>query len=107
MHNKYTAENIRAIIESDRQVLFSTYAIGRPDNWICDTRTKDLVCVANWLSSELKIIGLSDTDRITQQWKFNRESRADADLFQCAADIMNEAIAGNIEQNRKHHRRWG
>jgi hypothetical protein len=107
MTNTYTAENIKEIIEINRESLFASYAVGRPDNWSCDSRTKDLVCIATWLSIELTAIGLSDTDRRTQQCKFNRESRGNIDLFECAANIMNESLAGNVEQNRIPHHRWG
>ena len=107
MTDIYTAENVKAAIEADREALFAAYAIGRPENWSVDIRTKDLVCIAAWLQNELTIVGISDTDRRTQQWKFNRESRADNDLFDCAAKIMNEALDGNVEQNRIPHRRWG
>jgi hypothetical protein len=104
---KYIPESIKAAIEADREALFAPYAIGRPDNWSCDMRTKDLICIGNWLANELTLLGISDVDRRTQQWKFNRESRSDLDLFTCAADIMNEAVEGKIEQNRIYHRRWG
>jgi hypothetical protein len=56
------------------------------------------------MTEELTAIGVNDDDR---QWKYNRESRSVANLFQCAADIMNEALDGNVEQNRKPHHRWG
>lgn len=108
MNNKrYTAENIKEIIELNRERLFAPYAVGRPDNWVCDSRTKDLVCLGNWLAEELTAIGLSDVDRRTQQWLYNRESRSDLDLFETTARIMNDSLDGKIEQNRIPHHRWG
>jgi hypothetical protein len=107
MTNRYTAELIKEDIESRRVELFASYAVGRADTWVCDSRTKDLICIANWLLLELTKIGISEVDRRTQQWKFNRESRADLDLFVCAADIMNEALDGKVQQNRIPHHRWG
>lgn len=104
---RYTAESVKEAVEAKREELFAPYAIGRPDNWTCDLRTKDLVCIGNWLPTELTAIGINDTDRRTQQWKYNRESRSDLDLWQCAADIMNESLDGKIEQNRVPHHRWG
>ena len=107
MVTRYTAEAIKEDIEARRVELFASYAIGRSPNWTVDFRTKDLICISNWLLLELTKVGVSEVDRRTQQWKFNRESRADSDLFQCAADIMNEALDGKVEQNRKPHHRWG
>jgi hypothetical protein len=104
---RYTSDSVRQAVEEKREELFAPYAIGRPVNWVCDSRTKDTVCIANWLALELTSIGVSDEDRRTQQWKFNRESRSDNDLFQCAADIMNEALDGKVEKNRIPHHRWG
>jgi hypothetical protein len=104
---RYTADSVREAVESRREELFAPYAVGRPTNWCVDLRTKDLVCVGNWLSNELTSIGTSDEDRRTQQWKYNRESRSDNDLFQCAADIMNETLDGKVEKNRIPHHRWG
>lgn len=104
---RYTADSVREAVEARREELFASYIVGRSTNWSCDSRTKDLVCIGNWLASELTAIGINDTDRRTQQWKYNRESRSVPDLFQCAADIMNEALDGKVEQNRKPHHRWG
>ena len=107
MVTRYTAEVIQEDVETKRVELFASYSAGRGPNWSVDLRTKDLICIANWLLLELTKIGIPEVDRRTQQWKFNRESRADLDLFQCAADIMNEALDGKVEQNRKPHHRWG
>ena len=104
---RYTADIIRLAVDLNIDTLFASYSVGRPVNWTVDVRTKDLVCLAVWLQKELAAIGLSDVDRRTQQLKFNRESRSDLDLFECAANIMNEALDGNVEQNRKMHHRWG
>lgn len=103
----YTAEYIKQEVETNEESLFSSYAAGRSETWSCDKRTKELVCIAAWLQDELVKIGASDADRRTQLWKFNRESRSDHDLYECAAAIMNEAVAGDVEQNRIGHRRWG
>jgi hypothetical protein len=104
---QYTAESVRTAVEERRTELFASYSVGRSANWTCDQQTKDLICLANWLADELTKIGTSDVDRRTQQWKFNRESRSKTDLFQCAADIMNETLRGEVEQNRIPHHRWG
>lgn len=104
---RYSAESVKEAVEARREELFAPYAVGRPTNWSCDTRTKDMVCIGNWLSEELTRRAANSTDRRTQQWKFNRESRSDNDLWQCAADIMNEVLDHKVEQNRKPHHRWG
>ena len=104
---RYTAESVQKAVEEKREELFAPYAIGRPTNWTVDTRTKDLVCIGNWLTAEMTAIGTSDEDRRTQQWKFNRLSRSDDNLWQCAADIMNEVLDGTVEKNRIPHHRWG
>jgi len=103
----YTAQTIRAAVDADREALFAPYIVGRSERWSCDTRTKDLVCIGNWLCAELTKIGLSEEDRRTQEWRYNRESRSDQDLFECAAQIMNDSINKSIEKNRVGHRRWG
>lgn len=105
--NRYTAASIQAHVDSNREALFAPYIIGRGENWSCDLRTKDLVCVGNWLAAELTAIGLSDVDRRTQEHRYNRESRADEDLFELAAQIMNDSLDGKVEQGRVYHRRWG
>jgi hypothetical protein len=104
---KYTAESVRASVDANRENLFAPYAMGRSENWACDLRTKDLVCIGNWLSAELISLQLSDVDRRTQEWRYNRESRSDYDLFEAAAQIMNDTLDGKVEQNRCYHRRWG
>lgn len=87
--------------------MFAPYAVGRAENWACDIRTKDLVCIGNWLAAELVSLGISDVDRRTQEWRYNRESRSDPDLFEVAAQIMNDTVDGKVEQGRRYHRRWG
>jgi len=104
---RYTADGIRKAVEEKQEELFAPYAVGRPTNWIVDFRTKELVCIGNWLSAELTATCATEDDRRTQQWKYNRLSRSDDDLYQCAADIMNEVLDGKVEQNRIPHHRWG
>lgn len=107
MNETYTTEGVKAAIERDRDRLFAPYAVGRPENWACDTRTKDLICLSVWLDEELRSINANDADRKTQCNLFNRWSRSDENMFELVAFIMNETLAGRVEQNRKPHRRWG
>jgi len=104
---RYTAQSVQEAVDKNREELFAPYAAGRSKNWSYDNQTYNLVCIGNWLSAELTIVAANDKDRITQQLKYNRESRSTKDLFQCAADIMNEVLDDKVEQNRVPHRRWG
>jgi hypothetical protein len=81
--------------------------VGRPQGWTPDERTKELVTLGLWLREELTRLGLSEDDRKTQESYFHRHSRSDENLFELAAQVMNDARVGNIPQNRVPHRRWG
>ena len=107
MIERFTAEKVRAAVDSDRERLFAPYIMGRSANWACDPRTKDLVCIGYWLQEQLALICANDDDRRTQQWFYNRWSRSDDDLFELAARTLNTVLDGNVEQNRVPHRRWG
>jgi hypothetical protein len=105
--NRYIADSIRKGIDSQRERLFASYAVGRPENWNPCPRTKDLVCLEAWLPEELQRLAVSDTDRRTQQEFFNRWARSDDDLFELAARTLNAVLDGEIQQGRIPHRRWG
>lgn len=81
--------------------------IAKPANWACDQQTRDFVCLSIWLREELTRIGIDELGRKTQEAQFNRYSRSTDDLFGLAAGIMNDAVAGEIDRDRKTHRRWG
>lgn len=87
--------------------LFAPWAVGRPENWIPDPRTKDLICIGYWINEELIEIGVNEIDRRTQNSFYNRWSRSEEDLFELAAKTLNMALDGQIEQNRVPLRRWG
>jgi hypothetical protein len=103
----YTGEGIRELVGAGRERLFASYAVGRSPNWVCDVRTRDVVCLSVWLREELTSIGLDELGRKTLEGEFNRYSRSDDDLFELAADIMNKALSNDIDRDRKTHRRWG
>jgi hypothetical protein len=105
--DRYTAKHVRGEVDKDRERLFAPYAEGRPKNWACDSRTKDMICIGNWLMEELVRLKVNDDDRRTQQHYFNRWCRSDHDLFDLAARTLNTVLDGKVEQNRKPHRRWG
>ncbi len=107
MTERYTPEGIRESIDLEIDVWFGSYSANRPETWTCSQGVKDCVCIASWMRAELTWLGLNDADVKTMGARFNRESRSSIDLFTIAAEIMNDALDGNIPQDRKPHRRWG
>jgi len=101
----YTAEQVRIAVEQDAERLFAPWMVGRPENYAVDAATKRVIATGYWLEEQLAKV-CNDADRRTQCWKFNRLSRT-YDTFEVAAEVMNEALDGNVEQNRRPHRRWG
>lgn len=104
---KYSADAIEAWVTGESERLFAPWAVGRPEGWKCDSRTRDIVCISFWLMEELTAIGIDNKGRVTQQAQFNRYSRSDENLWELAAQIMNDSVDGNIDRDRKTHRRWG
>jgi hypothetical protein len=70
-----------------------------------DQAAKYTVATGYWLDRQLTRMGCNDADRKTQGGKYHRQSRT-YDIFEIAAECMNEAVRGRVEQNRKPHRRW-
>lgn len=101
----YTADLIKQTVTADVDRLFSPWKVGRAENYSVDPATKNLVALGYWLREELAKV-CNEEDSRTQQWKYNRLSRT-YDIWETAAEVMNEALDGNVEQNRKGHRRWG
>lgn len=97
---------VKAQVTERATELFEPYARNRPVNWIVDSRTRELVCLGNWLQEHLSLTGVSDDNRRVTLWSFNRRSRSMPDLFQLTADVVNEVAAGTID-NKPAHRRWG
>lgn len=103
----WTPERVREAVSGQEERLFAPWRVGRPENWVPDPRTKETVVLAYWLREQLSTYALSDADRRTQESIFHRWARSDDDLYQVVAHILNETEAGDIEQNRVGHRRWG
>jgi len=103
----YTRDEVWLLVTIHEEKLFASWSMGRPEGWTTDARTKATVCIAFWLRDELTKIGLSEADRKTQEAYFHRWSRSEGDLFALGAEVMNDARAGNIEQGRVPHHRWG
>jgi hypothetical protein len=104
---RYDKGIVRCLVDIHRDRLFAAYAEGKPKSWCCDQRTKDAVCIANWIDGELRRLGIDDLGRRTQTAQFNRRHRTEEDMWTVAAEIMNEALNDNIDRFRKPHRRWG
>lgn len=102
----YTAQQIKSAVDAELDRLLEPWMVGRPVNYAMDPSAKYTVATSYWLDAELRRIGCNDADRKTQCWKFNRHSRS-FDIFETAAECMNEAVEGRVEQNRRPHRRWG
>lgn len=102
---KFTSKMIRELVERDIERLFAHWLVGRSENYAVDSATKNIIAIGYWLDEQLSKI-CNDADRRTQCWKFNRMSRT-YDIWETAAECINEAIEGSVEQNRVGHRRWG
>lgn len=103
---RYTAEAVKLTVEQDITRLLAPWLVGRSPNYSMDTATKHTVATGYFLEEELRRLGASDDDRRTQCWKFNRLSRT-YDIFETAAECLNDVLDGTVEQNRRPHRRWG
>lgn len=103
---RYAAKDIKATVEADIDRLLQPWLVGRSPNYTCDLATKHTVATGYFLEEELQRLGANDADRKTQCWKFNRLSRT-YDIFETAAECLNDVLDGTVEQNRKPHRRWG
>lgn len=101
----FTPEKIHELVDADIERLFAHWLIGRSENYSTDSMTKNVVAIGKWLDEELKKV-CSDADRITQCNKFNRLCRT-YDIWESAAECINEALEGRVIQNRIPHRRWG
>lgn len=103
---RYTAESVRAAVEADIERLFAPWMVGRSPNYAADSATKNTVSLGYWLDEELHRLGCNDVDRRTQTWKYNRLCRT-YDIWETAAECLNDVLDGAVEQNRRPHRRWG
>ena len=106
IEGRYTPEHVKNAVLKDVEQLFAPWAVGRPENWVCDPATKMLIATGYWIAEELKTICNNDADVRTQQGAYNRLSRT-YDIYETAAEVLNDALDGNIDQNRRGHRRWG
>ena len=103
---RYLPATVQAVVEADLDRLFGPWLVGRPPNYSTDKATKRLVALGYWLDEELRRLQVNDTDRKTQLGKYNRLSRT-YDVWQVAAECLNDVLDGSVEQGRVPHRRWG
>jgi len=103
---QYTAAKIRQTVEADVDRLFAPWMVGRPETYSPSPDMKSLVALGYWLNEELSRICPDEDDRRTQEWKYNRLSRT-YDIWDTAAECLNDVLEGNVEKNRRGHRRWG
>lgn len=101
----WTAQRVKAAVDADIDRLLAPWMVGRPANYTMDQASRYTVATSYWLNEQLVLI-CNDADRKTQNGKYHRLSRT-YDIFETAAECMNEAIEGRVEQNRRPHRRWG
>lgn len=102
----YTVARCRAAVEADVDRLFAPYMVGRAPTYSASPELKLQVALGYWLDEELTRIGANEADRRTQGWKYNRLSRS-YDIWETAAECLNDVLEGKVEQNRIGHRRWG
>jgi hypothetical protein len=105
--HSYTALYVEEEVTLNLDRLFEPWTVGRPAGWSTDTRTKALVAAGYWLREELVKLGVPDEDRKTQEGYYYRRSRSEEDIYMIVTELLNEALAGTVEKNRKPHRRWG
>ncbi len=106
MSERYQPGAVQATVEADLDRLFAPWLVGRPPNYSVDKATKCLVSLGFWLDEELRRLGCSTTDVKTQLAKYNRLSRS-YDMWEVAAECLNDVLDGVVEQGRVPHRRWG
>ena len=105
--DQYTVSGISSIIKDQQDELFSNYIEDKPTGWSCCLRTKEQICIGEWLRRELIALKLDDLARYQQEGIFHREGRSRIDLYGLVAEIMNDTTEGKIDRNRKPMRRWG
>lgn len=104
--DRYTLEGIRSAVTADIDRLFAPWMVGRSENYVADRSTKNLISLSFWLDEELRRLGCNEADRKTQLRKYNRLSRS-YDVWESAAECLNDVLEGNVEQGGRRHRRWG
>ncbi len=103
----YTAQSVKDVVSREAERLFAPWAVNRHEGWTPGQRTQDVIGIGTWMDEELRRLNIDDEGRKIQLWYFNRWSRSVDDLFECAAEAMNDAVEGRIDRQRRPHRRWG
>lgn len=100
-----TPTSVKEQVDLNLERLLAPWMVGRPDGYSMSSDARYAVAVGRWLDEQLRTL-CNDEDRKTQGWKFSRLSRS-YDIFAAAAECLNEALQGTVEQGRRPHRRWG
>ena len=95
---RYTAESVRQSIEPMYETYFAKLALGQPPRWKCDQRTKDNFCLTQWMIDECNRIKCTPEDAHDLLRGFNRRARAEDDLYQVAANMMNSYLDNDIQR---------
>lgn len=106
MTEHVTAAGVNGLVDANIDRLLQPWLEGRSANYVMDPLARYVVATSYWLDEVLQTITANDADRKTQLSKFHRMSRS-FDVFEVAAECINDVIDGKVEQNRKPHRRWG
>jgi hypothetical protein len=101
----YTADSVRTSLAPKWDGYYAKLAVGQPPNWKCDQRTKENFCLTQWMIDECNSLGCSFDESHNLLRGFNRHARADTDLYQTAADVMNTYLNNdmvNYDGMRRH-----
>lgn len=93
---RYNAQAVRAALESKRPLYEAKWAQGQPEGWIPSPRSMDIWCLSQWLLEMLA--GLSTGERIHRLSYFNRKARAEEDLYEIAARVLNNELTGDAHE---------
>lgn len=91
---------IRAEMEPDRAKFEAQLREGQPPNYTPDQRTRDIWCLGKWIDQKLS----GDGRRIEMLLYFNRIVRAEEDVFEVVARVMNLHASGKPLED--HYQRF-
>ena len=92
----YTADSIRRSLAPKWDEYYAKLAVGQPANWKCDETTKQNFCLTQWMIDECAKLLCSWDDTHNLLRGFNRQARSSHDLYQTAAEVMNNYVNGEV-----------
>ncbi len=96
----YTSDAVRCHIKDKYQTYLDRLMVNQPATWKCDDRTESTFILTQWLIDEMTLLSDNDVDRRAMLWYFDRKTRAEDDLYALAAKVMNDFVAGRIDNYR-------